>query len=117
MDYERRKIQERIQKVEELTERLAWLEDSHTEFVLLRATLSLPKLIYVLRTVNPNPHSRLWEHYDGFTRYSLGRIMASPITDLIWDQAKMKVGDGGPRTQVSQGPQPQSATPGSWWQH
>ena len=96
VDFERRKIEERIRKVEELTERLAWLEDSHTEFVLLRATLALPKLIYVLRTVDPNPHSRLWEHYDSITRNSLGRIMGgTPITDLIWEQAKMKVGDGG----------------------
>ena len=86
-EYEGRKIKERMDKVEELTERLAWLEDSHTELVLLRATLSLQKLIYVLRTVNPNPHS--------ITRNSLGRIMATTITDRLWEEAKLKVGDGG----------------------
>ena len=51
-EFERRIIMERIDKVEELMERLASLEDSHMELTLLQATLSLPKLLYVLRTYN-----------------------------------------------------------------
>ena len=61
MEFERRIIMERIDKVEEMTERLASLEDSHMELTLLRATLSLPKLLYILRTVNPNLHIFLWD--------------------------------------------------------
>ena len=94
-EFERKIIMERIDKVEELTERLASLEDSHMELTLLRATLSLPKLLYVLRTVNPNRHISLWEHYDNITREGLGRIMAGTVSEGLWEESKLKISHGG----------------------
>ena len=44
MGYERKCLKKRMDKVEELTKRPAGLEDSHAEFSLLWAMLSLPKL-------------------------------------------------------------------------
>ena len=52
-EFIRKEIRRRIDKIEELTEKLAWLEDSHMEFVLLRNCLALPKMMYVLRTCGP----------------------------------------------------------------
>ena len=91
MEYERKIIMERIDKVEELMERLVSLEDSHMELTLLQATLSLPKFLYVLRTLNPNPHILLWEYHDNITRDSLGSIMARTITGGVWEESKLKI--------------------------
>ena len=62
MEYKRKGIKKRMDKVEELTDRLAGLDESNMELTLLWAMLSLPKLLYVLGRVNPNLHSLLWEH-------------------------------------------------------
>ena len=78
----------KIKKIEELTEKLADLEDSHMEFVLLRSTLSLPKLVYILRTVDPTSLCHLWQYFDGITRAGLGRILAGPVSDSTWEQVK-----------------------------
>ena len=88
-------VARRIKKIEELTEKLGDMEDSHMEFVLLRSTLSLPKLTYILRTVDPTPLRHLWQYFDGITRAGLGRIVAGPVSDSTWEEVKKGLGDGG----------------------
>ena len=45
-----------MEKVREVTELLPLLQDPHTEFVLLRSRLSLPKIMFMLRAVNTTAH-------------------------------------------------------------
>ena len=65
------------------------------EFVLLRSCLTLPKITYILRTVDPTFHCQLWEEYDEITKGELERILGAPVTGDVWEQAKLKVNDGG----------------------
>ena len=48
-------VMRRIEKVKLLLGKLSTLENSHSEFVLLRSCFSLPKVSYVLRTCPPTP--------------------------------------------------------------
>ena len=46
-------IDTRIQKVKTITDKLQHLQDAQTEFCLLRSCLSIPKVMYMLRTTDP----------------------------------------------------------------
>ena len=49
-------IMERISKMELITIKLPLLKDAQVEYVLLRACLSIPKMMYTLRTSDPTNH-------------------------------------------------------------
>ena len=49
-------IKSKVSKVEEISALLPLLEDPHTEFVLLRSCLALPKIAFILRTVDTASH-------------------------------------------------------------
>ena len=66
-EYVREKIAEKIEKVRLITELLRHLKDSHSEFVLLRSCLSLPKVMFLLRALD-------------------SRILGYPVTDNQWAQ-------------------------------
>ena len=95
LDFERVALEKRILKVKNITDTLPLLKDPHTEFVLLRSCLSLPKVMYNLRTVDPSNHQALWKEFDSNTREALSRILGTPPTDLQWQQAKLPVSQGG----------------------
>ena len=51
-DFLEQEIRLKIEKIQQTTDLLPLLEDPHTEFVLLKSCLSLPKLSFLLRTVD-----------------------------------------------------------------
>ena len=46
-------IKRKVAKVKDITDHLPYLQDAHVEFVLLRSCLSLPKVMFILRTTYP----------------------------------------------------------------
>ena len=84
-----------VEKIRETTQHLPFLQDPHTEYCLLRSCLSLPKFMFVLRAVDTTPFQPLLQEFDSITREALNRILAVPVTDLQWAQAKLPVSMGG----------------------
>ena len=87
--------QETIQLKGKITEHLPLLNDPHTEFVLLRNCLSLPKIIFTLSTTDTTRHQQEMQEFDQLTREFFTRILGAPLTDLEWAQAKLPVSIGG----------------------
>ena len=88
-------LMKRVEKVQRITSMLHHLEDPHTESVLLRSCLALPKLLFSLRTVETTSHKEVLEEYDRVTREGISRIIGVPLTDHQWLQANLPVSMGG----------------------
>ena len=84
-----------VRKVQLITAQLPCLEDAHLEFALLRSCLSLPKMMYTLRTIDPTPHQTLWKEVDIITREALNCILGVPLGSTQWEQAQLPVSLGG----------------------
>jgi len=78
-----------------VTNHLPHLKDAHVEFVLLRACLALPKIMFILRTTDSTNNKVLWDTFDNITREALTRILGSPMTDIQWSQVNLPVSIGG----------------------
>ena len=89
------KLEERVEKVRQVTELLPLLQDPHSEFVLLRSCLGLPKVMFMLRAVNTTDHQEVLSKYDSITRGALSRILGTPVSDTQWAQSKLPVAMGG----------------------
>ena len=90
-----REVEKKVEKVKNITELLPQLKDPHTEFVLLRSCLALPKLSFLLRTTNTSSHTNHLQEFDRVTREGLIRILGTPLGDRAWQQAKLPVAMGG----------------------
>ena len=89
-------LKKKVEKIAEITSLLPHLQDPHTEFSLLRSCLSLPKLMFTLRTVATIPHHQATlSRFDQLTREALTRILGTPVPDMQWTQAKLPVALGG----------------------
>ena len=88
-------VKKKVAKIEETTERLPLIEDPHTEYVLLKSCLSLPKLSFILRTVDTCPYVEHLQTFDRVNREALTRILGSPLGDQTWQQAKLPISMGG----------------------
>ena len=88
-------IQKKVDKIRGITDLLPLLEDSHTEFVLLRSCLSFPKISFLLRAVDTSSHIALLQEFDQVTREALIRILGAPVCDRTWQQSKLPVSMGG----------------------
>jgi hypothetical protein len=75
--YEAEQIRARIREIKEITSLLQHIEDAQIEFVLLRSCFSLPKVIYMLRTVDPTKHQDIWADFDTHIRDALNRILGT----------------------------------------
>ena len=62
------------------------LEDPHSELVLLRSCLALPKIIFSLRTVETSSHLEVLQEYDRVTREGISRIIGVPLSEQQWLQ-------------------------------
>ena len=91
----REKLEGRVEKVREVVQLLPLLKDPHSEFVLLRSCLSLPKIMFMLRAVNTAHHQEQLTEFDSIIRGALSRILGSPLTDEQWEQASLPVATGG----------------------
>ena len=83
----------REEKVQDIVQLLPLLKDPHSEFVLLRSCLSLPKIMFMLRAVNTTAHQL--SEFDSIIRGALSHIFCSPLTDEQWAQASLPVAMGG----------------------
>ena len=82
-------------RVDRITALLPDMADPHTEFVVLRNTLCLPKVMYSLRTVDTSNHPEFTNAIDKITRDAVSSILGSPLLAHQWDQANLPVGMGG----------------------
>ena len=89
------KLKGRVEKVRDVVELLPLLKDPHSEFVLLRSCLSLPKIMFMLRAVNTTDHQEELSEFDSIIRGALCRILGSPLTDEQWTQASLPAAMGG----------------------
>ena len=94
-EFESQQIQKKVDKIRDITNLLPLLEDSQTEFVLLRSCLSLPKISFLLRAVDTCSHTVLLQEFDQVTREALIRILGAPVSDRVWQQSKLPVSMGG----------------------
>ena len=49
-------MEEKVYKLENLMDKLSLLEDPHTEYAMLKSCFALPKLSFLMRTVDPRQH-------------------------------------------------------------
>ena len=89
------KLEDRVEKVRGVVELLPLLKDPHSEFVLLRSCLSLPKIMFMLRAVNTTDHQEQLSKFDSIIRGALSRILGATLTDDQWAQASLPVAMGG----------------------
>ena len=93
--YVREKLQEKISKIEETTQALALIKNPQIEYVLLSSCLALRKFMFFLRTTDTSTMDDILSQFDTITREALSRIVAFPLTDLQWRQAKLPCSMGG----------------------
>ena len=94
-DFTARVLQEKVDKVAAITSLLPDIKDPHVEFCLLRSCLALPKLMFLLRTVDTTKHQPILMEFDRLVREALIRILGCPLGDKSWDQAKLPVSMAG----------------------
>ena len=70
-----------MEKVRNITGLLPQIEDPHTEFVLLRSCLALPKLSFLLRATDTSSHTAHLQEFDRVTQEGLNRILGAPVGD------------------------------------
>ena len=88
-------LQKIVDKVKVTTEALVQLENPQVEYVLLSSCLALRKFMFFLRTTDTTTMTDLLGQFDSITREALSRIIACPLTDLQWQQAKLPRSMGG----------------------
>ena len=93
--FEKQVISRRIDKVRDISEMLPLMKDAQCEYVLLRSCLSLPKIMFTLRTTNPSHHQELWQRFDSITRQTISMILGVPVSDSQYQQAQLPVSQGG----------------------
>ena len=88
-------LRAKVEKVRQLTALLPLLRDPHSEFVLLRSCLSLPKVMFLLRALDTSGFGDLLEEFDLITRDATSRILGKPVSNVQWEQAKLPLSMGG----------------------
>ena len=91
----RGKLQKKVEKVQSVVELLPLLKDPHSEFVLLRSCLSLPKIMFLLRAVDTTGDLEQLRDFDFIIRGSLSRILGANLTDQQWAQSSLPAARGG----------------------
>ena len=88
-------LDKRVERINTIIHNLHLLDDSQSEFALLRSCLSLPKFEYVARTTHPSFHAPSMNRFDDMLREALGGVLGRPLTDSQWLQASLPVTMGG----------------------
>ena len=94
-DFVRGELKSKVEKIRKIVELLPSIQDPHTQFVLLRSCLSLPKLSFILRTTDTSPFNDILQEFDRLVRGALSNILGAALTDLQWRQASLPVSMGG----------------------
>ena len=89
-------VNKRISEVEEtLISKLSTISNPQVQLSLLRSCLSLPKLMYTLRTCKPATLESAYKRFDDIQRSALEDIIGASLTSLAWRQAALPVSLGG----------------------
>ena len=94
-DFTRQQLEEAIDKIRRITAALPSLEDSMSQFCLLRSTLGLSKFGYLIRTVNTSAHIAQLMEFDHIQRQALNDLMGSTLSHTAVNQAVLPVSCGG----------------------
>ena len=86
-------LREKIEQLTKAVERLSLIH-SHDALVLLKNSLSLPKLMYFLRTSDFSDNHLLLT-FDNILRSGLSSILNVELNDIQWLQASLPVRHGG----------------------
>merc|ERR1719153_1041697 len=84
-----------METIKEINGLLSQLEDAQMEYVLLRSCFSLPKTIYILRTVDPSRHLDIWTDLDTHIQDTFNHIIKVNTDTSQWHQAQLPVHMGG----------------------
>ena len=95
VELERQAIQDWVGKAQEIMDRLPLLKDPQSEYAILRSCISPPKVMYMLRTMNPIPHNQLWADFDAVIREALYKTVGVSLSQQQWAQATLTVAVGG----------------------
>ena len=93
--YCERVLQSRVTKIEESLNAIHDLGDSQLELTLLRSCLALPKLSYILRTVQPDHIRQAASAFDAAIRTTLQSILGRPISEWSWLKSSLPSNRGG----------------------
>lgn len=89
-------VNQRISKIKEtVVERLPSIEDPQVKLCILRSCLSLPKLVYTLRTCKPSSLKGPYDRFDVMQHLALEEILGCSLTPSAWRQASLPVSLGG----------------------
>ena len=94
-EYTRNILLRKIQKIRQITSLLPNIKKPHLEFVLLRSCLSLPKFMFLLRTVPTTRFPDLLNSFDECIREALIASLGTPLEDKQWLQTKLPISQGG----------------------
>ena len=94
-EFVRDTVKRKVEKIGDTIALLPLLKDPQTEYVLLRSCLALPKVSFLLRTVNTSYFASLLKQFDALVREALIRILGAPVDDPQWLQAKLPISLGG----------------------
>ena len=83
----------KLNELERAIERLQKIS-AHDALLMLRSSLSAPKLLYVLQT-SPCSDNSILASFDATLRDGLSKIINVELSDLQWIQASLPVRDGG----------------------
>jgi hypothetical protein len=86
-------LEQKTDDLKRAISRLSTLQ-AHDALVILRISLSIPKLMYTLRTASCYDSSRLTE-FDNALKDGLSSILNVNLSQNQWDQASLPVKDGG----------------------
>ena len=89
----REELERQVSRLQVATERLKYLQ-SHDAMVILRHSMSMPKLLYTLRSSCCVGQPALAD-FDNQLRSCLSQLLNVSLDDQQWAQASLPVGDGG----------------------
>ena len=95
ISFSRDAVEDRIQKIAEIFDRLPAINDAQTEFALLRSCFSLPKLTYCLRTCDPSHLLPSYKQFDSLQFTTFSQVFGRPLDIDAKIQAFLPVKNGG----------------------
>ena len=93
--FSRDAVEDRIQKIAEIFDRLPDIGDAQTEFALLRSCFSLPKLTYCLRTCDPAHLLPSYKKFDSLQFSTFSHLFGRQLDNDAKIQAFLPVKNGG----------------------
>ncbi len=85
----------RVEKVQEILERLPDLQDTQMETTILRSCLALPKVSFALRSCPPHHIRNASSVFDSSMREALSEFAGGPLPPWSWQKASLPAALGG----------------------